>query len=96
MNYSNEYKLALGIEIVSAMKANVYNLSMEEGRQKALSDTSIETLIFDDIEAEFHALDGLEKDRIIEFTKKRKMALEEQAIFVANAVIKFIESQNVS
>lgn len=95
MNFTKEYKLKLGIEIISAMKANIYNSTIEEGRVMAFEGTSVENLRYED-KADFYTLNDEDKTRVIELMKRRKDSLEAQAIFIADAVLNFIESDDFS
>lgn len=86
--HSDSEILALGIEIVSAMKASAYDVSIEQGRIMALEDTEP-----DRVEGLFcRNLSNEEKERcqrMCDFEKKR---LHKQAMFVANATLKYLNS----
>ena len=73
-------KIELGIEIISAMKANVYDVSIEQGRIMALDETE---------PTHFESYDTSRPDsRQWEAVAKRnKCRLHQQALFVAEASI---------
>ncbi len=74
MELNEKQLLELGIEIVSAMKADTYGASIEDGRLLALEDTAPEyTSGYD------------EADPPIRDMESMKTPLHEQAIFVAKA-----------
>lgn len=83
-------KLALGIEIVAAMKASAYNVSIEIGRAYALDGT--EPHLISDEESKF-LKENKEKywDRHILRCKRDKEILHKQALFVADIALAKIE-----
>ncbi len=77
MELNDQQLLELGIEIVSAMKADTYGASIEDGRLMALEDTAPEyTLEYDPA------------DPPIRYIASMKTRLHEQAVFVAKATMK--------
>lgn len=79
---NDNQKLALGIEIVSAMKASAYGVSIEEGRIDALNGTEPE-----------HYSQEEGPDWPIRTAKMEKERLHKQAMFVADAVMAFLDHQ---
>ena len=89
---TNDQKLELGIEIVSAMKASAYDVSIEEGRIMALENTELDRM------EELYSLEELSesvKGEKMEFYKKwtsrEKELLHKQAMFVADIAVKKIK-----
>lgn len=85
-------KLKLGIEIISAMKASVYNADIESGRLMALEDTELDRLKSYTLE-EYGSLDEDSKAKIKAFQEKQKAVLHEQALFVADAVLQCLNKE---
>lgn len=81
---NDNQKLAFGIEIVSAMKASAYGVSIEEGRIDALNGTDPE---------HYSQEDG--PDWPIRTAKMEKERLHKQAMFVADAAIAFLDHQEI-
>lgn len=82
-------KLALGIEIVSAMKASVYGVSIEDGRIMALENTEIDQI--EGMPAEdFKALNAISKVRMTRMVEVEREILHKQAMFVAEVTLKHL------
>lgn len=78
-------KEQLGLEIVSGMKASAYGLSIEEGRELALSETEPNY---------FHGYKGGLEPTCNAFelaAKRAKNRLEKQSLFIANIALDMIE-----
>ncbi len=78
--------LKIGIEIVSAMKASVYDTDIESGRIMALEDTEL-TLLGTHTFEEFQKLDEKTKKMIEGFQKRTKEYLHKQALFIAKIAV---------
>ena len=75
-------KLALGIEIVAAMKASDYDTDIETGRIMAIEDTEFNRVI------KPKAITEEEKQKIINWCKLEKKRLYKQAFYVADITLK--------
>jgi len=86
---TKEDKLALGIEIVAAMKASAYNATIEDGRLMALDETEPEHF-------ECYKNGTTPECQIWgKIAKQEKERLHEQALFVAEITLsKIIELTN--
>ena len=84
-------KLEFGIEIVSAMKASSYNTDIESGRTMALEDTELDRLGTHTVE-EYNSLDDDLKDKIKSFQVSQTKRLHEQALFVADVALGFLNA----
>ena len=71
-------KLAFGIEIVSAMKASAYGVSIEQGRDLALEGTEP-----DENMSHQHEM----------FVENERRRLHEQAVFVAEIALQYLSTQ---
>ena len=71
-------KLAFGIEIVSAMKASAYGVSIEQGRSLALEGTEPDKNM-----SHQHKM----------FVENERRRLHEQAVFVAEIALKYLSTQ---
>jgi len=91
---SNEQKLELGIEVISAMKASAYNTDIETGRLMALEDTELDKLGTHSFE-EYQKLDSELKERIKNFQISQKENLHKQALFIADIVIQKYNSLTI-
>jgi hypothetical protein len=91
---SNEQKLELGIEVISAMKASAYNTDIETGRLMALEDTELDKLGTHSFE-EYEKLDSELKERIKNFQISQKENLHKQALFIADIVIQKYNSLTI-
>ena len=89
INLTEEQLIELGIEIVSAMKADVYNMSIEDGRIDALTNTEIDRLGDFTID-EFNQFPSDRKSMMIQFAHNQKERLHRQALFVATATLKYL------
>ena len=81
MKLNDTNLLELGIEIVAAMKASCYSVSIEDGRIMALEETR---------ESDYEGL----PDAKIYATRERER-LEKQALFVAKIALEKIESLSI-
>lgn len=87
---TNDQKLELGIEIVSAMKASAYDVPIEDGRIMALENTEIDRM--DGVTPEYWKfLSDEDKAKFTEIAALEKECLHKQALFVADIAIKKIK-----
>ncbi len=90
---TDDQKIELGIEIISAMKASAYDCSIEIGRIYALEGTEVDK--FELITTEyFETLQEDEKNRLKEMAVTNKKRLHEQAIFIADIAINKLNQIN--
>ena len=73
------------------MKASCLDWDIESGRIEALSDTEIDRLPETTLE-EFEQLDNEMKARITAFCKREKERLHEQALFVADVAMSYLNA----
>lgn len=83
---TNDQKLELGIEIVSAMKASAYGVGILDGRIMALEGTEVDKM---------ENTPEQSKPFYIDYCKREKERLHEQAMFVADIVLKKIKELNL-
>jgi hypothetical protein len=81
MELNDTNLLELGIEIVAAMKANCYSVSIEDGRIMALEETR---------ESDYEGLPDAKT-----YATRERERLEKQALFVAKIALEKIESLSV-
>ena len=86
---TEEEKLALGIEIVAAMKASVYGLDIEDGRILALENTETDRIEGMTSE-EWEQLPAVRREIKIRMVNAEREALHKQAMFVAEATLKHL------
>lgn len=90
--FTNDQLLQFGIYLVAAMFAErLYNGDMELGMLDALSETEMDRHEFDMVE--FESYDDDLKDRIKKMTAFHKTRLHQQANFMANKAIEWMQSQ---
>jgi uncharacterized protein (DUF885 family) len=91
---TQDQKLELGIEIVAAMKASAYEMSIEDGRIMALQDTELDRLS-DFTVKEFENLEETFKRKVQKFQELEKERLHNQAFFVAEIALEKLAQLNV-
>lgn len=78
--------LELGIEIVSAMQANCYDVDIETGRDFALSETEVDRMEGVDEEM-WNDFTAEQKERFSKICKQEKERLHKQALYVAKITL---------
>lgn len=91
--YTEQDRLELGIEIVAAMKANVYKVPIEDGRDMALEETELDRMGHS--AAALESMDPSQLERLRAFAARRKEELNQQAMFVADAAIAYMRSHEM-
>jgi hypothetical protein len=88
-------KLNFGIEIIAAMKASVYNETIEVGRILALEGTEVDRI--ENITPEYwNSLSKKNKDILTLSASLEKERLYKQAIFVVDIALKFLEQSSLN
>jgi len=92
---TEEQKLQLGIEIVSAMKASSsqFEFDIEAGRFDALYDTEVDSFC-EAMGIDYNAQPDEQKERMAYICKIKKDRLHKQALFVADIALAKIEELN--
>ena len=83
--------LELGIEIVAAMKASLWDWDIESGRMDALSDTEIDRL--SDLDMPFEEYSPEDKEMLTNVAIKEKERLHKQAEFAAKCTLDWFKKQ---
>lgn len=81
---TQEQLLDLGIELVAALQANLYNTTLEEGRKYALDETEV------DEESEEYQNPEI-RDRYVGFVEFQRERLHQQALLLANTAVAKIQ-----
>lgn len=90
MKLSEDEKLELGIEIIAAIKANCYNVDIEEGRIMALEGTEIDRTIEGSDKESWDNCSDETKKMIEALCMREKKRLHNQAYYVSNIALKKI------
>ncbi len=87
-------KLEFGIEIVAAMKASAYGVSIEDGRIMALENTEFNKEEYKKTGINEIPITEIEIESRQKYCRSEKKRLHKQAFFVADIALKKLEKEN--